>query len=205
MTVRGQRIEHAMRTAHARIGDIDWELIEPLDDRSICAEHLRSRGEGVHHILFATCPVEISYSKIGGVPGMGVSNRNVPRMLINLHGGGFIDRRLLRSIFRGYGRTQNNLVIFIRPKILRVNPPEAVSVEPARSSFMSLASFIPRLKLAFSSITQDGSRVIPLFRSCQGADDFTGRLSVRFTDFRMLMAVGTLIAERRSLLSRSFR
>lgn len=52
MTVRGKRVDHAMRTAHARIGDIDWEIIEPLDDKSIYAEHLRTHGEGLHHILF---------------------------------------------------------------------------------------------------------------------------------------------------------
>jgi hypothetical protein len=52
MTIRGQRVDHAMRTAHAIIGEIDWEIIEPLDDRSIYAEHLRMHGEGLHHILF---------------------------------------------------------------------------------------------------------------------------------------------------------
>lgn len=52
MTVRGQRVDHAMRTAHAWIGDVDWEIIEPLDDKSIYAEHLRTHGEGLHHILF---------------------------------------------------------------------------------------------------------------------------------------------------------
>jgi methylmalonyl-CoA/ethylmalonyl-CoA epimerase len=53
MIIRGQRVDHAMRTAHATIGDIDWEIIEPLDNKSIYAEHLRTHGEGLHHILFA--------------------------------------------------------------------------------------------------------------------------------------------------------
>lgn len=52
MTVRGRRVDHAMRIAIARIGDIEWELIEPLDDRSIYAEHLRAHGDGLHHIMF---------------------------------------------------------------------------------------------------------------------------------------------------------
>jgi 4-hydroxyphenylpyruvate dioxygenase-like putative hemolysin len=52
MTVHGRRVDHAMRTGHATIGDIDWEIIEPLDDRSIYAEHLRKHGEGLHHVLF---------------------------------------------------------------------------------------------------------------------------------------------------------
>lgn len=52
MIVKGRRVDHAMRIAIARIGDIEWELIEPLDDRSIYAEHLRAHGDGLHHIMF---------------------------------------------------------------------------------------------------------------------------------------------------------
>ena len=52
MSIRGKRVDHAMRTAHALIGDIDWEIIEPLDEKSIYAEHLRTHGEGLLHILF---------------------------------------------------------------------------------------------------------------------------------------------------------
>lgn len=52
MKVRGLRVDHAMRIAIASIGDIEWEIIEPLDDKSIYAEHLRAHGEGLHHILF---------------------------------------------------------------------------------------------------------------------------------------------------------
>jgi methylmalonyl-CoA/ethylmalonyl-CoA epimerase len=52
MTIRGKRVDHAMRIGHATFGDIDWEIIEPLDDKSIYAEHLRAHGEGLHHILF---------------------------------------------------------------------------------------------------------------------------------------------------------
>jgi len=52
MTLRGKRVDHAMRIGTALIGDVEWEIIEPLDDRSIYAEHLRIHGEGLHHILF---------------------------------------------------------------------------------------------------------------------------------------------------------
>lgn len=52
MRVRGKRVDHAIRTAHTNIGGIDWELIEPLDERSMYAEHLRTHGEGLHHVLF---------------------------------------------------------------------------------------------------------------------------------------------------------
>src|SRR5436190_117758 len=52
LTVHGQQTEHGWRTGAAKIGNIEIELIEPLDDRSIYAEHLRTRGEGIHHLLF---------------------------------------------------------------------------------------------------------------------------------------------------------
>jgi 4-hydroxyphenylpyruvate dioxygenase-like putative hemolysin len=52
MKVRGRRVDHAMRIALATIGDVELEIIEPLDDKSIYAEHLRTHGEGLHHILF---------------------------------------------------------------------------------------------------------------------------------------------------------
>jgi len=52
MMIRGKRVDHAMRMGHALIGDIDWEIIEPLDDKSLYAEYLKKQGEGIHHILF---------------------------------------------------------------------------------------------------------------------------------------------------------
>ena len=42
--------EYAMRVAISRIGSVEWELIEPLDDRSSYAEFLARNGEGVHHV-----------------------------------------------------------------------------------------------------------------------------------------------------------
>jgi len=52
LVVRGKPLEHAMRMALAMIGDVMWELIQPLDDKSIYAEFLKEHGEGIHHILF---------------------------------------------------------------------------------------------------------------------------------------------------------
>ena len=54
MTLRGQPAALAFRWAVCDIGTVNWELIEPLDDRSIFAEFLRDHGEGVQHIAFAT-------------------------------------------------------------------------------------------------------------------------------------------------------
>ena len=32
------------------VGSTQWELIEPLDDRSIYADFLAEKGEGLHHV-----------------------------------------------------------------------------------------------------------------------------------------------------------
>lgn len=42
--------EYAMRLAVTMVGNVQWELIEPLDDTSIYAHHLREHGEGLHHV-----------------------------------------------------------------------------------------------------------------------------------------------------------
>ena len=38
------------RIAVTMVGDVQWELVQPLDEQSIYAEHLRTRGEGLHHV-----------------------------------------------------------------------------------------------------------------------------------------------------------
>src|SRR5919204_2371339 len=42
--------EYAMRIAVTMVGTTQWELIEPLDDRSIYADFLAERGGGIHHV-----------------------------------------------------------------------------------------------------------------------------------------------------------
>ena len=38
------------------VGTVQWELIQPLDDRSIYAEFLATKGEGVHHVAVGGKP-----------------------------------------------------------------------------------------------------------------------------------------------------
>lgn len=52
LKVRHQRVDFSMRVAFARIGDFQWELIQPLDERSIYSEFLKEHGEGLHHVAF---------------------------------------------------------------------------------------------------------------------------------------------------------
>jgi hypothetical protein len=42
--------EYAMRIAVTMVGNVQWELIQPLDDDSIYAEFLATKGEGLHHV-----------------------------------------------------------------------------------------------------------------------------------------------------------
>ena len=49
----GQPVEPSTRFATAMVGRVQWELIQPLDDKSIFARFLAEKGEGVHHIAVA--------------------------------------------------------------------------------------------------------------------------------------------------------
>ena len=42
--------QFAMRIALTKVGSVFWELIQPLDDRSMYAEFLAEKGEGLHHV-----------------------------------------------------------------------------------------------------------------------------------------------------------
>jgi hypothetical protein len=50
MQESGQPVERAWRLALSRIGQVQWELIQPLDEESIYARFLAVHGEGVHHV-----------------------------------------------------------------------------------------------------------------------------------------------------------
>ena len=53
-TLRGKPQPYSMRIAVTQIGPVQWELIEPLEGPSIYKEFLVEKGEGLHHIAFAT-------------------------------------------------------------------------------------------------------------------------------------------------------
>jgi len=46
----GQPVERAWRLALSQVGQVQWELVQPLDDKSIYARFLSANGEGVHHV-----------------------------------------------------------------------------------------------------------------------------------------------------------
>jgi glyoxalase/bleomycin resistance protein/dioxygenase superfamily protein len=46
----GQPVERSWRLAISHVGQVQWELIEPLDEESIYARFLVEKGAGVHHV-----------------------------------------------------------------------------------------------------------------------------------------------------------
>lgn len=54
ITMRGKKADFDIKVACGFIGDVEIELIQPLDDQSIYAEHLKQHGEGLHHLAFDT-------------------------------------------------------------------------------------------------------------------------------------------------------
>ena len=53
MHVCGEPVESSWRLALAQVGRVQWELVEPLDERSTYARFLAEKGEGVHHVGLA--------------------------------------------------------------------------------------------------------------------------------------------------------
>jgi methylmalonyl-CoA/ethylmalonyl-CoA epimerase len=47
---RGAPVEFSLRHAFASQGDVQFELVQPLDGPSIFADHLEAHGEGLHHV-----------------------------------------------------------------------------------------------------------------------------------------------------------
>lgn len=49
-TIRGSRQDFGLRHALAWSGDLQFELVQPLPGPGIFAEHLETRGPGLHHL-----------------------------------------------------------------------------------------------------------------------------------------------------------
>jgi methylmalonyl-CoA/ethylmalonyl-CoA epimerase len=62
----GQPVERAWRLALSRVGQVQWELIQPLDDASIYARFLAERGEGLHHVGVGVSSYEGTIAELEG-------------------------------------------------------------------------------------------------------------------------------------------
>ena len=50
MTINGAPCEYAMRVALTMVGSVQWELIQPLDEKTPYFDFLETHGEGIHHV-----------------------------------------------------------------------------------------------------------------------------------------------------------
>jgi len=71
MVVRDKPARFSLRIALCDIGTVNWELIQPLDDRTIYAEFLRQHGEGVQHVCYATPDPDLAIDHAGKRSGTG--------------------------------------------------------------------------------------------------------------------------------------
>jgi len=48
--LRGERVDYTMLGAETHVGDLGFELLQPLEGPSIYRDWLEQRGEGLHHV-----------------------------------------------------------------------------------------------------------------------------------------------------------
>jgi hypothetical protein len=53
-TYRGEPEKYSMKLAMTWLDDVQWEVITPVDGRTMYRDHLETRGRGVQHILMGT-------------------------------------------------------------------------------------------------------------------------------------------------------
>jgi methylmalonyl-CoA/ethylmalonyl-CoA epimerase len=61
----GRPVERAWRLAIAKVGQVQWELVQPLDDDSVYARFLEEHGPGVHHIGVGVRDYEATLAELG--------------------------------------------------------------------------------------------------------------------------------------------
>ena len=49
---------YQMRYCMCRVGQVDFELMEPIDNQGVIADFLNKRGQGIHHVAFAVEDLE---------------------------------------------------------------------------------------------------------------------------------------------------
>ena len=64
-TFHGKPAKYSMKLAIAMIGNVMWELIEPLEGPSTYKEFLEQKGEGLHHVLLAVDNFDQTVATLG--------------------------------------------------------------------------------------------------------------------------------------------
>ena len=115
MEVRGRKIDYSMMVATCKSGNIDREIIEPLDNKSIFSEFYNKYGEGLQHVDYKSGDYNktIEYLKKSGVKV--IQHGNLVGKYIYIFLGTDCDAKHIIE-------TYTNLPSFIREKPLLVYP-----------------------------------------------------------------------------------
>lgn len=82
---------HAMRVGLAMVGEVQWELIEPVDGPNIYSEWMDAHGEGLHHL------------------GLGVRSYDDTIDLVHARGGTILQSGNLQGAKYAYPSTEDDL------------------------------------------------------------------------------------------------
>jgi methylmalonyl-CoA/ethylmalonyl-CoA epimerase len=66
MRHRGEPVAWSWQLAIAQVGQVQWELVEPLDDESIYAQFLADHGPGVHHVGVGVAGYDDTLAELAG-------------------------------------------------------------------------------------------------------------------------------------------
>lgn len=66
MHERGRPVARSWRLALAQVGDVQWELVQPLDGDSVYARFLAEHGPGVHHVGVAVADYARTLEELAG-------------------------------------------------------------------------------------------------------------------------------------------
>ncbi|MEM3356229.1 MAG: VOC family protein [Candidatus Bathyarchaeia archaeon] len=50
--VKGKKVEYSLKVGIARLGNLSYELIEPLEGSNVLTDFLETKGEGLHHVAW---------------------------------------------------------------------------------------------------------------------------------------------------------
>jgi catechol 2,3-dioxygenase-like lactoylglutathione lyase family enzyme len=60
----GEKVTHSFKVATVNLGNVELELLAPLEGKSVYAEHLRKNGEGLHHIALTPVSTKQELEKV---------------------------------------------------------------------------------------------------------------------------------------------
>jgi len=86
-----------LKLAHGNVGEIQYELLEPLEDTSLWAKFLADRGEGLHHISHNVADVDDATAKLAADGGTILIQIPKAMSYVQLGGPGSIIIELLKT------------------------------------------------------------------------------------------------------------